>query len=107
MNLDTAQFCYIRSGIEWVSALLKDRLAFARRSLKVRIVTIVSLTRALVSCVVCVWLGCISVVPTTVRESAMPDSKESKQADAGSRLLSKAFSVRRVVELQGRRSRGK
>ena len=27
----------------------------------------------------------------------MPDSKENKQADAGSRLLSKAFSVRRVV----------
>ena len=42
------------------------------------------------------WL--LSVVPTTVRESATPDSKENKQADAiGSRLFSKAFSVWRVV----------
>ena len=56
-----------------------------------RIVTIVSSTRVLVSCVVGVWLGCISVVPTTVRESATPDSKENKQADAGSRLFSKVF----------------
>ena len=61
------------------------------------IVTVVGLTRVLVSFVVCVWLGCISVVPTTVRESATPDCKENKQADAGSRLFSKAFSVRRVV----------
>ena len=62
-----------------------------------RIVTIVSLTRVLVSCVVGVLLGCISVVFTTARESVMPDSKENKQADAGSRLLSKAFPLRRVV----------
>ena len=48
----------------------KDRLAIARRSLKDRIVTIVSLTRVLVACVVGVWLGRISVVPSTVRESA-------------------------------------
>ena len=64
-----------------------------------RIVTIVSLTRALVSCVVGVWLSCINVVPTTARESVNPDSKENKQADADSRRFSKAFSVRRVVEL--------
>ena len=63
-----------------------------------RAVTIVSLTRGvLVSCVVVVWLGCISVVPTTVRESATPDSKENNQADASSCLFSKAFSVRHVV----------
>ena len=70
-----------------------------RRSLKDtgRIVTIVSLTRVLMSYVVGVWLGCISVVSTTVRESAMPDSKKNKQADAGSRLFSKSFSARRVV----------
>ena len=61
------------------------------------IVTVVSSTRVLVSCVDGVWPGCISVVPTTVRECATPDSEENKQADAGSRLLSKAFSVRRVV----------
>ena len=59
------------------------------------LVTTVSLTRALVSCVVCIWLGCISVVPVTVRESATPDSKENKQADAGSYRFSKAFSLRR------------
>ena len=40
---------------------------------------------------------CIGVVLNTVRESATPDCKENKQADAGSRLFSKAFSVRRVV----------
>ena len=40
---------------------------------------------------------CTGVVLNTVRESATPDSKENKQADAGSRLFSKAFSVRRVV----------
>ena len=62
-----------------------------------RIVTIVSLTRVLVSCVVGVWLGYISVVFTTVRESATPDAKENKQPDAGSRLFSKAFTLRRVV----------
>ena len=38
-----------------------------------RIVTIVSLTRVLVSCAVGVWLGCINVVPTTVQERATPD----------------------------------
>ena len=37
---------------------------------------------------------CIGVVLSTVRESATPDCKETKQADAGSRLFSKAFSVR-------------
>ena len=61
------------------------------------IVAIVSLARVLVSCVFDLWLGCISVVPTTVRESATPDSVENKRADAGSRLFSKTFSVRRVV----------
>ena len=45
----------------------KDRLAIARRSLKNRVLTIVSLTRVLVSCVIGIWLGRISVVPTTVR----------------------------------------
>ena len=40
---------------------------------------------------------CIGVVLNTVRESATPGCKENKQADAGSRLFSKAFSVRRVV----------
>ena len=44
----------------------------------------------------CDWC-CIGVVLNTVRESAMPDCKENKQADAGSRLFSKAFSVRSVV----------
>ena len=42
---------------------------------------------------------CTGVVLNTVRESATPDSIENKQADAGSRLFSKAFSVRRVVVL--------
>ena len=64
----------------------KDRLAIARRSLKDRIVTIVSLTHVLVSCVVGVRFGCISV-PTTVRESATPDSNENKQAGASTRLV--------------------
>ena len=40
---------------------------------------------------------CTGVVPNTVRESAMPDPGENKQADAGSHLFSKALSVRRVV----------
>ena len=76
---------------------LKHGLAIARRSLMDRIVTIVSLTRMLASCVVAARLVCINVVPTTVRGSATPDSKENKQADAaGSRRFS-AFSVRRVV----------
>ena len=39
----------------------------------------------------------MSVVLNTVRESATPGCKENKQADAGSRLFSKVFSVRRVV----------
>ena len=63
-----------------------------------RSVTIFSSASVLVSCVVGVWLGRISVVPSIVvaiRESATPDSKENKEADAGS--LSKAFSVQRVV----------
>ena len=49
--------------------------------------------------VMCGWClaYCTRVVLNTVRESAMPDSKENKQADAGSRLFSKTFSVRRVV----------
>ena len=57
-----------------------------------RSVTIFSSTSVLVSCVVGVWLGRISVVSSIVvaiRESATPDSKENKEADAGS--LSKAF----------------
>ena len=40
---------------------------------------------------------CTGVVLNTVGESATPDSKENKQADAGSRHFPKAFSVRRVV----------
>ena len=49
--------------------------------------------------VICSWFlaCCIGVVLNTVRESATPDCKENKQADAGRRLFSKAFSVRRVV----------
>ena len=43
------------------------------------------------------WAYCTGVVLNTVQESATPDSKENKQADAGSRLFSKTFSVRRVV----------
>ena len=49
------------------------------------------------SCVTSGWLGCISVVPTTVQESAMPDPKVNKQAYAGSRIFSKAVGVRRIV----------
>ena len=65
-----------------------------------RIVTVVSLTRVLVSCVVGVWLGGISGVFNNTRKSATPDSKENKQADAGSRLFSKVFSLwSAVVEL--------
>ena len=75
---------------------IKVRLAIARRSLMEMIVTIVSLTCVL-SCVVGVLLGCISVVFITARESATPDSKDNKQADAGSRLFPKAFSLRRVI----------
>ena len=44
-------------------------------------VTIVSLTCVLVSSVVGVLLGCISVVLTAVWESATPDSKQNKHAD--------------------------
>ena len=40
---------------------------------------------------------CTGVVLNTVGETATPDSKENKQADAGSRYFPKAFSVRRVV----------
>ena len=40
---------------------------------------------------------CTGVVLNAVGESATPDSKENKQADAGSRYFPKAFSVRRVV----------
>ena len=62
-----------------------------------RIVTVVSLTRVLVSCVVGVWLGGFSFVFNSTRKSATPDSKENKQADAGSRPFSKAFSLWHVV----------
>ena len=62
-----------------------------------RIVTVVSLTRVLVSCVVGVWLGFISVVFNNTRKTATPDSKENKRADAGSRLFSKTFSLWRIV----------
>ena len=70
-----------------------NRLVIAKRSLKNRSVIIVS-----VRCVLChVWLvfgfGCNGVVLNIVRESATPDSKENKQANAGSRLFSKAFSA--------------
>ena len=87
---------YVLPQTDQANVSFEDRLAIARRLLKDRIVT-VSLTRVLVSCVVGFWLSCISVVPTTVRKSATPDSKGNKQADAGSRLFSKAFSVRCVV----------
>ena len=40
---------------------------------------------------------CTGVVLNTVRESATPDYKENKQADAGSRLFPKTFSVLRGV----------
>ena len=57
-----------------------------------------NLTRLIHTLAVCVTIQpYMSVVLNTVRESATPDSKESKQADADSRLFSKAFSVRRVV----------
>ena len=70
-----------------------------------RVVNVVSSTRVLVSFVVGVWLGCISVVPTPVREIASLDSKENKQADAGSRLFSKTSSMRcLVVKLFARRA---
>ena len=72
----------------------KDRLAIAIRSLKDRCVTFVSLTQDVG--VMCVWC-CIGVVLNTVRESATPGCKKNKHADAGSRLFSKAYSVRRVV----------
>ena len=62
-----------------------------------RILAIVSLTHVVVSCVAGVLPDCISVVPTTVREKATPDSLEDKRTEASSRILSKAFSVRRVV----------
>ena len=48
----------------------------------------------------CGWcLACRTavVLNNTVRESAIPGYKENKQADADSRLFSKAFSVRSVV----------
>ena len=44
-------------------------------------------TWVLVLCKVGGWLGCIGVVPTTVRESATTDFKENKQADVGNRLF--------------------
>ena len=66
----------------------RHNISYRRRSIKDRIVTVVSLTRVLVSCVVGVWLGCISVVLTTVRKGTTPHSKENKQADAGNRLFS-------------------
>ena len=49
--------------------------------------------------VMCGWCltYCTGVVLNTVRESATPDSTENEQADAGSRLFSEGFSVRRVV----------
>ena len=72
-------------------SIYKDRLAIARRLLVDRIVIIVSSTRVLVSCVVGFSLGCIGVVPTTVRERATPDSIENKQADAGNCLSRRYF----------------
>ena len=84
-------------SLQGVQSVPRHKISYRGRSLKDRIVTIVSLTRVLVSCVVGVWLGIISVGPTTVRESATPHSKENKQADAGTRLFSTVFSVRRVV----------
>ena len=48
----------------------KDKLAIAGRSLKDTLVTIVHLNCMMASCVIGVSLGCISVVPTSVRESA-------------------------------------
>ena len=62
-----------------------------------KIVAIYSLTRVVVSCVVGVLPDCISVVPTTVREKATPDSVENEQTKGSSRIFPKVFSVRRVV----------
>ena len=45
----------------------------------------------------CLAYCTLADVLNTVRESVTPDSKENKQADAGSRLFSEVFSVRRVV----------
>ena len=72
--------------------VLKDMLAIAIRSLKDRCVTIVSLTQVGVG-VMCGWClpYCTGVVLNTVRESATPDSKESNQADAGSRRFRTHF----------------
>ena len=76
------------------------RLAIAIRSLtdRARCVTIVSQLNTGVG-VMCGWClaCCIGVVLNTVRESATPDCKENKRADAGSRRFSKVFFVRRVV----------
>ena len=44
-----------------------------------------------------VVLASFSIILIVVRESATPDCKENKEADAGSRLFLKAFFVRRVV----------
>ena len=55
------------------------------------------LNRMMASCGIGVWLGYISVVPTTVRGSARPSSQENKQPDAGSRIFSKIFFARCVV----------
>ena len=62
----------------------KDRLAIAIRSLKDRCVGVG---------VMCGWClaYCTGVVLNTVGESAMPDSKENKQADAGSRRFRRHF----------------
>ena len=69
----------------------EDRLAIAIRSLKDRCLTIVSLTPVLG--VMCGWClaYCTGVVLNTVRESATPDSKENKEADAGSRRFRRHF----------------
>ena len=70
---------------------LEDRLVIAMRSLKDRCVTIVSLTRGVG--VMCGWClaYCTGAVLNTVRESATPDYKENKQADAGSRRFRRHF----------------
>ena len=79
--------------------LLKDRLAIAIRSLKNRCVTIVSFTHTSGIGVTCGWClaYCTGVVLNTVREVPRLILKKTRQADAGSRLFSNAFSVRLVV----------
>ena len=82
---------------------IKDRLAIARRSLMDRIVTIVSLTRVLVSCVVGVWL--VQQNPLCVASCVTKDLPVSPRfslttfyRNANSVLLSTPFYSRRFYD---------